>query len=105
MNSSKTERRILVVGGLAAGPSAAAKAARSSPQAHVTMFEASESISYGICEAPYAIAGLIEDEHKLVAYSPERLHDEKGVEVKTLHRVEKIIPSRQTIVVRDMNRR
>ncbi len=105
MTSSKTSREILVVGGLAAGPSAAAKAVRTNPRAHVTMFEASDTISYGICEAPYAIAGWIEEEPRLVAYSPERLREEKGVDVKTQHRVEKIIPSRQVITVRDMNRR
>ena len=71
-------RRILVVGGLAAGPSAAAKAVRTNPNAEVTMFEATETVSYGICEAPYAIAGTIADEQKLVSYTPERLREEKG---------------------------
>jgi NADPH-dependent 2,4-dienoyl-CoA reductase/sulfur reductase-like enzyme len=96
------QKRILVVGGLAAGPSAAAKAARTNPRANVIMFEATETISYGICEAPYAISGLIADEKKLVAYTPDRLREEKGVTVKTLHRVEKILPAKHTIIVRDI---
>ena len=55
------------------------------------MFEATETVSYGICEAPYAIAGTIADEQKLVSYTPERLREEKGVIVKTLCRAEKIV--------------
>lgn len=94
--------RILVVGGLAAGPSAAAKAARTNPRAEVIMFEQTDTISYGLCEAPYTISGEIPDEEKLVVYTPERLRAEKGVEVKTLHRVEKILQTKRAIMVRDM---
>lgn len=99
------KRRILVVGGLAAGPSAAAKAVRTNPAAEITLFEATDTVSYGICEAPYAIAGMIGDEEKLVAYTPERLRDEKGIEVKTLHRVEQIIHTKRRIVARDLRNR
>lgn len=94
--------RILVVGGLAAGPSAAAKAVRTNPSAEVILFEQSETISYGLCEAPYAISGEISDERKLVVYTPERLRAEKGVEAKTLHRVEKIVPTKRLILVRNL---
>lgn len=99
------KRRILVVGGLAAGPSAAAKAVRVNPSAEVTLFEAGDTVSYGICEAPYAIAGLIPDEAKLVAYTPERLRSEKGIQVRTQHRVEEIIPAKHRIIVRDLRGR
>lgn len=98
------KKRIVVVGGLAAGPSAAAKARRVNPSAEITLFEASETVSYGICEAPYAIAGVIDDERKLVIYTPERLESEKGIEVKTLHRVERIVPARKSVTVRDLRR-
>ncbi len=99
------KRRILVVGGLAAGPSAAAKAVRVNPSAEVTLFEAGETVSYGICEAPYAISGLIPDEEKLVAYTPEHLRSEKGFHARTLHRVEEILPTKHRIVVRDLRKR
>src|SRR5437867_7744866 len=69
------------------------------------MFEATETVSYGICEAPYAVSGVIPDEADLVAYTPARLREEKGVIVRTLHRVEKITPSKRTLVVRDLRRR
>ncbi len=99
------KRKILIVGGLAAGPSAAAKARRVNPNADVTMFEAGETVSYGLCEAPYAIGGLIPDERKLVIYSPERLREEKGIEVKTQHVVENIFPTKHTIAVRNLSQR
>jgi NADPH-dependent 2,4-dienoyl-CoA reductase/sulfur reductase-like enzyme len=60
------QKRILIVGGLAAGPSAAAKAKRTNPNADVIILEATETVSYAICEAPYVIGGLIDDEKKLI---------------------------------------
>jgi len=96
------KRRILVVGGLAAGPSAAAKAVRSNPRCEVTLFEATETVSYGMCEAPYAIAGIIPDEQKLVAYTPDQLHEKKGITVKTLHLVERLLPAQHKILVRNL---
>ncbi len=104
MTGPKAQRRIVVVGGLAAGPSAAVKAVRVNPRASVTMFEATETVSYGICESPYAISGLIGDESALMPYTPERLREEKGIDVRTLHRVEKILPSKHIVVVRDLRR-
>lgn len=95
---------IVVVGGTAAGPSAAAKAKRTNPSMEVMLFEATDTISYGICESPYAISGLIPDEAGLMSYSPERLHEDKGVVVKTQHLVERIRPETKSIVVRDLRR-
>lgn len=93
-------RRILVIGGLAAGPSAASKAARTNPDAEVILFEQGESVSYGICEIPYFISGQIPGD-SLVAYTPETLKKVKGVEARTLHRVEQIIPRRRMVTVHD----
>ncbi len=95
------KRRILVIGGLAAGPSAAAKAKRIDPEAEVVLFEQGEYISYGICEIPYLMSNEIDDEGKLVIFTPERLEKEKGVSAKILHTVEEILPSKKEIIVRD----
>lgn len=94
-------KRIIVIGGLAAGPSAASKAARTNPDVQVTLFEQGEHISYGICEVPYYIAGEVE-QSGLVAYTPESLKEKKGVDVRILHRVEEILPTKRTAVVRDL---
>lgn len=96
-----TSRRIIIVGGLAAGPSAASKAVRTNPRTEAVLFEQGENISYGLCEVPYYIAGQVRGD-RLVAYTPAKLREKKGVEVHTLHRVEKIIPSKRTVRVRDI---
>jgi len=98
------KKTILVIGGLAAGPSAAAKAKRVNPNADVILFEQGEFISYGICEIPYYISGEVSDEKKLTPFSPQTFQDLKGVTVKTFHRVEQIIPQKKLIVVRDLSR-
>ncbi|MGB2960001.1 MAG: pyridine nucleotide-disulfide oxidoreductase, partial [Bacteroidota bacterium] len=73
-------RRILIVGGVAAGPSAASKAARVNPGSEVILFEKGSSISYGICELPYYVSGEVDGEH-LVVHTPESLQREKHVRV------------------------
>ncbi len=96
------QKKILIVGGLAAGPSAAAKAKRTNPNADITLFEATDTVSYAICEAPFAVGGVIDDEKKLVIFSPDKLQEEKGITVKTLHNVEKILTGDHKIIVRDL---
>lgn len=54
-------RRIVVIGGVAAGPKAAARARRLDPQAEITILERGEHASYGACGFPYHLAGEIED--------------------------------------------
>ena len=95
-------KRILIIGGVAAGPSAASKAARTNPDVQVTLFEQSDTISYGICEIPYFIAGEVRAED-LVIYTPGSMGKEKGVEVRTLQRVEAISPTRRSITVRELS--
>ena len=97
------KRRILVIGGLAAGPSAATKAKRVDPEAEVVLFEQGEHISYGICEIPYFISNEIVEEGKMVVFTPERLKKDKGVIANVLHNVEEIIPARKEIKVRNLH--
>ncbi len=94
-------KRILVIGGLAAGPSAASKAVRTNPHIEAILFEQGEHISYGMCEIPYYISGEVRKEG-LIAYTPATLKEKRGVEVRVLHRVEEIIPAQRTIVVRNL---
>ncbi len=97
------KRRILVIGGLAAGPSAASKAKRASPDSDVVLYEQGEFISYGICEIPYFVSNEITDPQQLIVYSPDRLLKEKGVVAKTRHLVEEIVPSKKETHIRNLN--
>lgn len=97
------KRRIVVIGGVAAGPSAAAKAKRINPEADVVLYEAGEHVSYGVCEIPYVVSGEVTDAKKLEPFSPERLKQEKGIIVHTQHLVEEIIPSKRELVIRNFS--
>jgi len=93
--------RIIVVGGNAAGPAAAAKAKRFNPNADVILFEASEFISTGTCEIPYVLSGEIDDYRKLLFFSPSSFKNEKGVKVYVKQFVEEIDTKNKNVVVKD----
>jgi NADPH-dependent 2,4-dienoyl-CoA reductase/sulfur reductase-like enzyme len=95
-------QRILVIGGLAAGPAAASKAKRTNRDAEVILFEQGEHISSGICEVPYYISNTITDVEKLSVLTPLTFERTRGVKVHTLHRGEEIRPVKKDIVVRDL---
>ncbi len=83
-------KKIIVVGGNAAGPAAAAKAKRTDPAAEVILVEAGEFISTGSCELPYLLAGEIDDYRKIVFFDDKTFAEKKGVKVLLKHRVEEI---------------
>lgn len=93
--------KIIIIGGNAAGPAAAAKAKRFNPNAEVLMIESGEYISTGTCEIPYVLSGEIDSYKNIVFYSPEKLKEEKGVNVLTNHFVESIDKKLKEIIVVD----
>jgi len=98
----KRQLRIIVAGGNAAGPAAAAKAKRFNPNADVILFEAGDFISTGTCEMPYVLSGEIDDYRKIIFYSPESFMNDKGVKVFVKHLVEEIDTQKKQIIVRDL---
>ena len=58
--------KIIIIGGLSAGPSAAAKARREDENAEIILFEKGTLISYATCGMPYAFSGVIEDRNNLI---------------------------------------
>ncbi len=95
-------RRIIVIGGNAAGPAAAAKAKRVNPDAEVTMFESGNFISTGTCEMPYVLSKEISNYEKIVFYNPDKFKHEKGVEVFVNHLVESIDRKERQVTVKDL---
>jgi NADPH-dependent 2,4-dienoyl-CoA reductase/sulfur reductase-like enzyme/rhodanese-related sulfurtransferase len=73
--------RIVIVGGVAAGATAAAKARRISPDAQITMLEAGPDISFANCGLPYYIGGDIKSRSKLILQSPESFKEQYDVDV------------------------
>lgn len=75
--------KILIIGGVAAGATAAAKARRISADAQITMLEAGPDISFANCGLPYFIGGDIENRSQLILQSPESFKDQYNVDVYT----------------------
>jgi NADPH-dependent 2,4-dienoyl-CoA reductase/sulfur reductase-like enzyme/rhodanese-related sulfurtransferase len=93
-------RRILVVGGVAGGASAAAKARRVSEEAEIHVFERGPYISFANCGLPYHIAGEIKDRGQLVVMTPERFASRSNIFAHTGHEVLSIERQRKTIRVK-----
>ena len=84
--------RIAVIGGLAAGPAAAAEAQREAPEAEVVLFEAGRHVSVGACEIPYFVADRLGGKPDLVVHTPEELERSRGFRVFVRHRVTALEP-------------
>lgn len=96
------QKEIIVIGGNAAGPAAAAKAKRTDPDAHVIIFEAGKYISTGTCEIPYVFSGEIKNYKDLIFYDSNTFREKKGVDVYINHRVEEINRKEKEIKVLDL---
>lgn len=89
--------KIIIVGGVAAGATAAAKARRLSPYAQITMFEAGPDISFANCGLPYYIGGDIKSRSKLILQSPDSFYSQYQVKVHTNTRVTTIDRERKEV--------
>ena len=90
--------KILIIGGVAAGAKAAAKARRELPDAEINLYTDDTHISYSACGLPYFIEGNFEDYKLLLVRSPEDF-EEKNVHVYLKHRAVKIIPEGSTVFI------
>jgi len=93
--------RIIVIGGVAAGTKAAAKAHRVDPNHEIIIYQDEDEVSYSACGLPYVISGVIIDEHKLIIRQPKDFAKE-GIKVFTHHRVINIDKAKQQITVRNL---
>nr|WP_086938107.1 CoA-disulfide reductase [Thaumasiovibrio occultus] len=91
--------KIVIIGGEAAGMSAAAKAVRVNRDAEVVVFEASEIISFGACGLPYYVGDEFQDHTYMAEFTPAQFA-ERGVQVLTSHRVTKVDVANKQLEVR-----
>lgn len=94
--------RLVIVGGVAAGMSAAAKARRTSPDLEIVVYERSGYVSYGACGFPYFIKGEVAHLEELIARTPAQMA-EQGVCVRIHSEIIGIDATRHTVRVRDMD--
>jgi NADPH-dependent 2,4-dienoyl-CoA reductase/sulfur reductase-like enzyme len=99
---SRDARRLVVIGGVAAGMSAAARAKRLDPEFEVVAYERTGYVSYGSCGLPYLVAGVVQDPGQLIARTPEQFA-KQGVETHTHHEVRSIDTAGKTVKVRDLD--
>jgi len=95
-----TARRIVIVGGVAGGASAAARARRVDESAEIHIFERGPYISFANCGLPYYIAGEIEDRSKLLIMTPQKMWARSRVRAHVNHEVLSIDRSGKTVRVR-----
>ncbi|MDW7690631.1 FAD-dependent oxidoreductase [Flammeovirgaceae bacterium SG7u.111] len=93
-----TKERIIIVGGLSAGPSAAAKARRTNEECEILLFEKTANISYATCGIPYALSGRIKDRDKLMVVKADLLRKRFNIDVHLNEPVHKIDTKKKTIV-------
>src|SRR5436190_4445329 len=92
--------RLAIVGGDAAGMSAASAARRREPTLDVVAFERGPYTSFSACGIPYFVGGLFEDAERLVSRSPDE-HRERGIEVHVRTAVTALDLDRRVLTVRD----
>ncbi len=92
--------KIVVIGGVAAGMSAASKIKRLDSSAQVVVYEKGDFLSYGACGLPYYVGGFNDDYKKMIARTKEQFVSQ-GIEVFTKHEVLKVIPEDKKLLVRN----
>jgi len=96
------KKRVLIVGGVAGGASAAARARRISEDAEIIMFERGGQISSATCGFPYYISGVIPGREALLVQTPERMAKRFNMEIRTQTEVVRINRERKEVLTRNL---
>ncbi len=95
-------KKIVIIGGVAGGSTAAARLRRLDENAQIILFDKGEYISYANCGLPYYIGGTIEDRKKLLVQTPESMSARYNFDIRTLSEVTSIDRSKKSVVVNDL---
>jgi len=94
--------KIVIVGGVAGGASAAARLRRLDENAEIILFEKGQYISYANCGLPYYIGEVIKEKEKLLVQTPEKMKERLNIDVRVNSEVIKISPDEKLIEVKDI---
>ena len=92
--------KVLIVGGVAGGASAAARLRRLDEEAEIIVFERGEHVSYSSCALPYYLGGVVQERERLVLMTPESFRSRHNIQVRTgsevtaIHREDKCVTVR-----------
>ena len=95
-------KKIVIIGGVAGGASAAARIRRLDEQAQIIMLERSGYVSYANCGLPYYIGGEIEDKSKLTLQTPQSFKNRFGIDVRVRHEAQEIDVQRKLVRVKNL---
>jgi len=94
--------RIVIIGAVAAGTSAAAKARRNDDFAEIVIYERDKDISYSGCGLPYYIGGDVEDINELTPRDPKFFKDKYDIDVKIQHEVISVDSDKKVLIVKNL---
>ena len=94
-------KKIIIIGGVAAGMSAAAKARRLDKDAVITVYEKTEYVSWGACGMPYYVGGFFDNSSTMIARTAEATI-KSGIDLKIKHEVLKIDANNKKVIVKDL---
>ena len=94
--------KVVIIGGVAGGATAAARLRRLNEQAEIVVFERSGYVSYANCGLPYYIGGVIEDPEDLTLQTPESFFARFQVDMRVHHEVTALHPDRKTVSVKNL---
>ncbi|MFO0739647.1 MAG: FAD-dependent oxidoreductase [Labilithrix sp.] len=95
-------RRVLIVGGVAGGASAAARLRRLDESSEIVLFDRGPYVSFANCGLPYYVGNVISDERKLLVATRETFRDRFNIDVRSEHEALRIDRAAKTIRVRDL---
>lgn len=99
----EVEMKVVIVGGVAGGATAAARIRRLNEKATIIIFERSGYVSFANCGLPYFIGDVMDDPEELTLQTPESFYARFRVDVKVRHEVIAIHPKEKTVSVKNLN--
>ncbi len=94
--------KVVIVGGVAGGATAAARLRRLDERAEIVVFERSGYVSYANCGLPYYIGGVIEDPEELTLQTPQSFFERFRVDMRVHHEVTALHPDKKTVSVKNL---
>ncbi|GHP14492.1 CoA-disulfide reductase [Lentilactobacillus fungorum] len=94
--------KVLVIGGIAGGPSFATRLRRINEDDEIILFERGAAISVASCAMPYYLGGVIDDRSKLIERTPEVLKQRNNIDVRLFNEVTDINPDQKVVTVKNL---
>ena len=95
-------KKIVIIGAVGGGATAAGQIRFYDPEAHIVVFDCDSTMSYAACGTPYVIGGVIEDERSIIMTDPEKFKKKRDIDVKLQHEVLEIDRASKKVHVRNL---